>query len=144
MPSKPKVIIVTGGAGFIGSHFVRYLINHTKNKVINLDKLTYSGSKNNIKDIYSSKRHHFIKGDISNEKTIKFILNEFKPNFVVNFAAETHVDNSIKNSYPFIKTNIIGTYNLLNLSKIYWESLEIKKKHNLDFCRCPRTKFLVI
>ena len=133
MPSKPKVIIVTGGAGFIGSHFVRYLINHTKNKVINLDKLTYSGSKNNIKDIYSSKRHHFIKGDISNEKTIKFILNKFKPNFVVNFAAETHVDNSIKNSYPFIKTNIIGTYNLLNLSKIYWESLEIKKKKQFRF-----------
>ena len=89
--------------------------------------------QNNIKDIYVNKRHHFIKGNICSKNKIKFVLKKFKPDYIVNFAAETHVDNSIKNSDPFIKTNIIGTYNLLNLSKIYWDRLEIKKKKQFKF-----------
>ena len=131
MHRKKSVILITGGAGFIGSHFVKYIIKKTKNYIINLDKLTYSGDKKNIDDVLNDNRHKFIKGDISNKKLIQFILKKYSPNYVINFAAETHVDNSIKNSNPFIKTNIVGTYNLLECSKSYWDSLNKNKKKKI-------------
>lgn len=133
MYRKKSVILVTGGAGFIGSHFVKYIIKKTKNYLINLDKLTYSGDKKNIDEVFNDNRHKFIKGDISNKKLIKFILKKYNPSYIINFAAETHVDNSIKNSNPFIKTNIVGTFNLLECSKSYWDNLNKNKKKKFKF-----------
>ena len=88
MYRKQSVVFVTGGAGFIGSHFVKYIIKKTKNYVINLDKLTYSGNKKNIDDIFKNNRHKFIKGDISDKRLIKFILNKYNPNYIVNFGTK--------------------------------------------------------
>ena len=133
MYREQSVVFVTGGAGFIGSHFVKYIIKKTKNYVINLDKLTYSGNKKNIDDIFKNNRHKFIKGDISDKRLVKFILKKYNPNYIVNFAAETHVDNSIKDSTPFIKTNIVGTFNLLQCSKNYWNNLNESQKKIFKF-----------
>jgi dTDP-glucose 4,6-dehydratase len=104
-------ILVTGGAGFIGSNFIRHLINETNCKAINLDKLTYAGSLRNIKDLRREKRHRFVKGDISNRKLADSLIS--KVDAVVNFAAESHVDRSIHAPQVFIETNVLGTHVLL-------------------------------
>lgn len=109
-------ILVTGGAGFIGSNFIRYILNkHSDYKVINLDKLTYSGNLNNLKDVRESKNYRFIKADICNKKAVDTAVK--CSDFVVNFAAESHVDRSIKNSAEFIRTNIDGTRSLLDAAR---------------------------
>lgn len=104
-------VVVTGGAGFIGSNFVRLLINETNSKVINLDKLTYAGNLRNIKDLRSNKAHRFVKGDIRNRKLMDSLVK--KADAVVNFAAESHVDRSIQMPRVFVETNILGTQVLL-------------------------------
>ena len=104
-------VLVTGGAGFIGSNFVRYLLNETDCKVVNFDKLTYAGNLRNIKDLRSNKRHRFVIGDIKNGKLVESHVR--KADAVVNFAAESHVDRSIQTPRVFVETNVVGTQVLL-------------------------------
>lgn len=103
---------MTGGLGFIGSNFIRHILNKYKDySIINLDKLTYAGNPNNLKDIEKNKNYRFVKGDICDEKIVDKLM--YGCDFVVNFAAETHVDRSIEDPSSFIKTDVVGTYNLL-------------------------------
>ena len=117
-----KIYLVTGGAGFIGSNFVIYLLNKYQDiKVINIDKLTYAGNLENLKSIEKDERYHFVQGDIGDSVLINELFNKYKIDYVVNFAAESHVDRSILDPNIFIKTNIVGTINLLNCAKNAWE-----------------------
>ena len=125
-------ILVTGGCGFIGSNFIRSLISKDFN-ILNIDKLTYAGSLNNLKDLSDNSNYSFIRGDISDTNLIKTKLKIFKPNYIINFAAESHVDNSIISSDEFIQSNIIGTFNLLEQTKNYYFNLKEKDKPNFKF-----------
>jgi len=117
---QSKKILITGGAGFIGSNFIHYLLKKYRNyQVINLDLLTYCGNLENLKDIEKNPRYKFIKGDICDEKLVTNIFKEEKPDFVVNFAAESHVDRSILGPIIFTKTNILGTHTLLEAARKY-------------------------
>jgi dTDP-glucose 4,6-dehydratase len=125
-------ILVTGGAGFIGSNFIRYLFNNDefKGSVINVDKLTYAGNLENLEDIaklYEGKRYFFKKIDICDFKNIKDIFERYNIDAAVNFAAESHVDRSIFGPKDFIQTNIMGTFNLLEVSRECWKEKDIKK-----------------
>ena len=112
-------VLITGGAGFIGSNFVEFIINKYKNyNIVVLDKLTYAGNLNNLKNII--KKIKFIKGDICDFELVKNIIKDYKINSIVNFAAESHVDNSIKEPFIFTKTNIIGTHTLLEAARQMW------------------------
>ena len=104
-------IVVTGGAGFIGSNFISDWVTKVDEKVINVDLLTYSGNINNLSKINNKKNLNFVEGDIRNKKFIKSIFNDFKPRAIINFAAETHVDKSISSPEDFISTNILGVFN---------------------------------
>lgn len=125
-------IIVTGGAGFIGSAVIRMLIKNTSHKVLNIDKLTYAGNLDSLKDI-DSNRYSFMKQDIINLDKISSVFNEFKPDAVMHLAAESHVDRSIDGPKEFIVTNIIGTYTMLDESRKYWLQLDDDKKNNFKF-----------
>ncbi|RLD03068.1 MAG: dTDP-glucose 4,6-dehydratase [Chloroflexi bacterium] len=114
-------ILVTGGAGFIGSNFIRYvLINFPESFIVNLDLLTYAGSLENIKDLPSQKKYHFVEGDIRDEELVKNLLREHGLNTIVHFAAESHVDRSILGPRAFVQTNIIGTFSLLEAARKVW------------------------
>jgi len=111
-------ILVTGGAGFIGSNFIKYLLKETKDvKIINYDCLTYAGNLENLKEIENNPNYKFVKGDIKNSEMLEYVLTEFEIDGIINFAAESHVDRSIDNSRPFIETNIGGTLNILEAIK---------------------------
>ena len=125
-------ILVTGGCGFIGSNFIRLLISKDFN-ILNIDKLTYAGTLNNLKDLSDNSNYSFIRGDISDANLIKTTLEKFKPNYVINFAAESHVDNSIISSSEFIHSNIIGTFNLLEQTRNYYFNMQEKNKSNFKF-----------
>ncbi|MGE6597814.1 dTDP-glucose 4,6-dehydratase [Bacillus proteolyticus] len=113
-------ILVTGGAGFIGSNFIHYMLkNYETYKIINYDALTYSGNLNNVKSIQDNPNYSFIKGKIQNGERLEHIINERDMQVIVNFAAESHVDRSIENPIPFYDTNVIGTVTLLELVKKY-------------------------
>ena len=127
-----KKILVTGGCGFIGSCFVIKQIQKG-NLVVNIDSLTYSGNLANLEEIKDAKNYHFIKGDICDPILSAEILNKFEIDWVVNFAAESHVDNSISTPEVFIKTNINGTFFLLNNARHYWQKLSGEKKENFRF-----------
>ena len=117
-----KKILVTGGAGFIGSNFIRYILNkYSDYQVVNLDKLTYAGCQANLKDIENNSRYKFVKGDICNAKTVAKIVQDCDT--IVNFAAESHVDRSIADASEFIRTNVHGTYVLLEAARKYKISL---------------------
>lgn len=117
---RPRTILVTGGAGFIGSNFIHYILDeHSSWKIINLDKLTYAGNLENLKDIENNPRYQFIKGDIADRKLISSLL-QGKVDAIINFAAESHVDRSILDASPFIKTNIKGTQVLLEAARTHW------------------------
>jgi dTDP-glucose 4,6-dehydratase len=126
-------ILVTGGAGFIGSAVIRNIINNTNFDVINVDKLTYAGNLESLNEIQDSSRYFFEKADICNENQIKSILKKYQPDIVMHLAAESHVDRSINRPSEFIQTNIFGTYILLENILHYWQSLEGNKKKIFRF-----------
>ncbi len=120
-------ILITGGAGFIGSHVVRQFVkNYPQYHIFNLDKLTYAGNLENLKDVDQSKNYTFIKGDICDEKLVNEIFSLHKISGVIHLAAESHVDRSIANPIEFVRTNVIGTVTLLNAAKSYWQTNDIK------------------
>jgi dTDP-glucose 4,6-dehydratase len=113
-----KNILVTGGAGFIGSNFINYILNKRDDYfIVNLDKLTYAGNLENLKEVESKKNYTFIKGDIVNAELVNYIFEKYKIKYVINFAAESHVDRSISGSEIFFRTNVIGTNVLLEAAK---------------------------
>ncbi len=113
-------LLITGGAGFIGSNFIHYTLkHHKKDEVVNFDKLTYCGNLENLRDIETDPRYKFIKGDICDAKLVEKVFQKEKPDFILNFAAETHVDRSIKNPKNFTQKNILGTHTLLEASRKY-------------------------
>src|SRR5579871_1577346 len=110
-------ILVTGGAGFIGSAFVRMLVGDTTHRVVNLDKLTYAGNLENLTSIENSDRYRFIEGDICDSQLVEALVSEEKPDAIVHFAAESHVDRSILSPEPVIRTNVFGTFTLLEAAR---------------------------
>ena len=122
-------IFVTGGLGFIGSNFISMQIDKHKNEILNFDKLTYAANINNLLKYKKNKLYNFVQGDIVDSKKILKILNSYKPDCIINFAAESHVDRSIDGPKEFINTNIIGTYELLNATLKYYE-LNYKENEN--------------
>ncbi len=129
-----KTILITGGAGFIGSHVVRLFVNkYPEYKIVNLDKLTYAGNLNNLKDIENKINYEFVKGDIVDGEFIQKLFEERQFDGVVHLAAESHVDRSISNPAEFVFTNVIGTVNLLNAAKHIWrDNLSGKKFYHIS------------
>ena len=129
-----KTYFITGGCGFIGSNFIHYLIkNKIAGQIINLDKLTYAGNSDNLSRIKNNGSYHFIKGDISNQKVVRSILEKYKPNVIVNFAAESHVDRSIDGPVEFIQTNVVGTLNLLHESHKWLKNMNSSMEGSFKF-----------
>ena len=128
-----NTIIVTGGAGFIGSAVIRHLINNTDSKVVNIDKLTYAGNLNSLNSVSGSDRYFFIQADITDKTDMQRIFIEYQPTIVMHLAAESHVDRSINGPDDFIHTNIIGSYTLLETAREYWNKLEGIKKSYFRF-----------
>ena len=129
-----KTYFITGGCGFIGSNFIHHLIeNKLAGEIINLDKLTYAGNKDNLSAIEGNDYYHFIEGDICNRNTVNEILMKYNPDVVIHFAAESHVDRSIDAPTKFIQTNVVGTLNLLNESNEWLKNLDGIKKDSFRF-----------
>ena len=126
-------ILITGGAGFIGSAVIRHIINNTNDSVINVDKLTYAGNLESLTEIENSVRYSFCHTDICDAKAIETIFSEHQPDVIMHLAAESHVDRSIDGPREFIETNIIGTYTMLEESRKYWQQLNGDKKSNFKF-----------
>jgi len=131
-----KTYLVTGGAGFIGSNFIKYILEkHQDIKIICLDKLTYAGNLANIEEDLNNnpEKLSFIKGDINNTELVKYIFDQWNINYIVNFAAESHVDRSIEDAEIFLKTNVLGVQNLLNIAKDKWKTGEREYKDDVKF-----------
>lgn len=126
-------ILVTGGAGFIGSAVIRHIIQNTNNQVLNIDKLTYAGNLESLKEIDQNPNYQFKKIDICDADEITKAIEEFQPNAIMHLAAESHVDRSIDGPAAFIQTNIVGTYTLLEAARKYWMSLEGESQQNFRF-----------
>ncbi|RYF15918.1 MAG: dTDP-glucose 4,6-dehydratase, partial [Comamonadaceae bacterium] len=127
------MILVTGGAGFIGSNFVLDWLAAGGEPVVNLDKLTYAGNLENLRSLEGDARHVFVKGDIGDEQLVSELLARHRPRAVVNFAAESHVDRSIHAPGTFIETNVVGTFRLLEAVRAYWSGLEGAAKEGFRF-----------
>lgn len=127
------MIIVTGGAGFIGSHFVLEWLKLTDEPLINVDKLTYAGNLANLASVMQIPRHTFVKADINNRVVINDLFQKYQPRAVIHLAAESHVDRSITGPFDFIQTNIVGTFNLLEIARSYWENLKGGEKDQFRF-----------
>ena len=133
---KNKSILLTGTAGFIGSNFVPYFLEkYPEYNLINLDLLTYAGDLENLKECEGNTRYKFIKGDICNRELVEFLFSEYDIQGVIHFAAESHVDNSIKNPGVFVETNVNGTFTLLDVAKNYWMEKPFVYKKEYEDCR---------
>lgn len=129
-------LLVTGGAGFIGSNFIIYMLNkYSKYKIINLDLLTYAGNLNNLKEVENHSNYEFIKGNVCNRELVEFLFQKYQFQGVIHFAAESHVDNSIKNPGAFVETNVNGTYTVLDVARNYWMESPGKVKKEFEKAR---------
>ena len=128
-----KRFLVTGGAGFIGSNFIQLLLQQPDRQVLNLDKLTYAGNLDSLQSVAEQPGYEFIQADICIAEQVEKIINEFQPDAIVHFAAESHVDRSIDGPAAFIQTNIIGTFNLLEAARKYWRELPDGAKNSFRF-----------
>ena len=126
-------LLVTGGAGFIGSAVVRHIIENTTDEVVNVDKLTYAGNQESLTQVAGSERYVFEQADISDRAEMDRIFAQYEPDAVMHLAAESHVDRSIDGPAAFIETNIVGTYTLLEAARAYWNQLDSEKKSNYRF-----------
>lgn len=127
------MILVTGGAGFIGANFVLNWLAQSDEAVINLDALTYAGNRESLAALIEDERHLFVQGDIGDSILVSSLLAEHQPRAIINFAAESHVDRSIHGPEDFIQTNIVGTFRLLEAVRVYWSSLQCEAKQNFRF-----------
>lgn len=131
-----KSILVTGGAGFIGSNFIPYYLEKNSDcKIINLDVLSYAGDLENLKEVENHKNYTFIKGDICDRDLLNKLFDTYNFTEVIHFAAESHVDNSIKNPDAFVRTNVFGTFNLLDVAKNYWMTSPNKYREEFKHAR---------
>ena len=120
-PEEQKTVLVTGGAGFIGSNFIPFFLDNNENyRIVNLDSLTYAGNLDNLQRLENSNRYSFIKGDICDKGLVKSVFREYSIDAVIHFAAESHVDNSITAPAKLIKTNVEGTFTLLEAARHSW------------------------
>ncbi len=126
-------ILITGGAGFIGSALIRHLLNHTEHQVLNLDKLTYAGNLESLSSVAENPRYQFLQADIADSAAVSRALAEFQPDAIMHLAAESHVDRSIDGPSAFIQTNIVGTYALLEATRGYWSQLDPARKAAFRF-----------
>ena len=130
------IVLITGGAGFIGSNFIPYFLETNKVlKVVNIDSLTYAGDLENLNEVKNNSNYTFVKGDICNRQLIESLFKKYNFKGVIHFAAESHVDNSISNPDAFIKTNIFGTFNLLDVAKKHWMKGPNEMKSGYENCR---------
>jgi len=130
---NPKTILITGGAGFIGSALVRYQVETLGNRVINVDALTYAGNLESVASVSKLPNYRFEQTNICDAKSVTRLFREYQPDVVMHLAAESHVDRSRDGPAAFIETNIVGTYNLLENARGYWKELSAEKKHNFRF-----------
>jgi len=126
-------VLVTGGAGFIGANFILLARQAKWANVINLDKLTYASNLQTLAELQSDQNYHFVQGDIGNAELVSDILKHYQPDAIINFAAESHVDRSIFSPRDFIETNVVGTFQLLEASKLYWQQLSSQKQQQFRF-----------
>lgn len=128
-----RQVLVTGGAGFIGSNFILHWLKQESSAIINFDKLTYAGNLSNLRSVIDDERYSFVKGDINDRELVAGIFESRQPCSVIHFAAESHVDRSIHGAEDFIQTNVVGTFNLLQEARHYWTRLEADKKRDFRF-----------
>ncbi len=134
MPNESKArVLVTGGAGFIGSALVRYLVTHEHARVLNVDKLTYAGNLNSLREVADSPDYDFLQADITDRAAISQALQDFRPTAVMHLAAESHVDRSIDGPGEFVQTNVVGTFVLLQCALEYWRSLATEEQGSFRF-----------
>ena len=128
-----QTVLVTGGAGFIGANFILLARSKEWVNVVNLDKLTYASNLESLGKLKDDKNYHFVKGDIGNLELVSYLLEKYQPDAIINFAAESHVDRSILNPEDFIQTNVVGTFQLLEASRNYWQNLSSQRQQQFRF-----------
>jgi dTDP-glucose 4,6-dehydratase len=126
-------LLVTGGAGFIGANFILIARQSQWANIVNLDKLTYASNLGNLAELQTDENYHFVQGDIGNFELVSYLLEQYQPDAIINFAAESHVDRSILSPQDFINTNVLGTFQLLEASRFYWQKLSSAKQKLFRF-----------